>query len=99
MSERTDPPVPEDAAEFPCPKCGAAMVRRVAKRGENAGNEFWGCSAFPKCRSIAQIENPEPEEPSVADETELVCRFSSPPPDPSEGLLKKAVAAMDGVWR
>jgi len=99
MSECADPPVPEDVAEFSCPKCGAAMVRRVAKRGENAGNEFWGCSAFPKCRSIVQIEDPEPEEPSVADGTGLVCRFSSPPPDPPKGLVKKAVAAMDGVWR
>ena len=35
-----------------CPKCDAPMVRRVAKRGKNAGNEFWGCSTFPKCRSI-----------------------------------------------
>lgn len=33
-----------------CPKCGSEMVKRVAKRGPNAGNEFWGCSRFPKCR-------------------------------------------------
>ncbi len=98
-SKRIDPPATEDAAGFPCPKCGSAMVRRVAKRGENAGNEFWGCSAFPKCRSIVQIEEPEPEEPSAAEGTDPVCPFSSPPPDPPKGLLKKAVAAMDGIWR
>jgi hypothetical protein len=34
-----------------CPKCSAPMVRRRAKVGTNAGQEFWGCSAFPKCRS------------------------------------------------
>lgn len=33
-----------------CPRCGSAMVRRVAKKGANAGSEFWGCSAYPQCR-------------------------------------------------
>ena len=32
-----------------CPTCGAAMVRRMARRGPNAGNSFWGCSRFPAC--------------------------------------------------
>ena len=31
-----------------CPKCGSKLVLRVAKKGENAGNQFYGCSAFPK---------------------------------------------------
>ena len=35
-----------------CPSCGAAMVRRVAKRGTNAGNAFWGCSTYPRCRGV-----------------------------------------------
>ena len=33
-----------------CPKCGAPMVRRIAKRGRRAGGQFWGCSRFPGCR-------------------------------------------------
>ena len=33
-----------------CPKCGNALVERIAKRGPNAGNKFLGCSNFPKCR-------------------------------------------------
>lgn len=37
-----------------CPKCSAPMVRRVGKAGVNAVQEFWGCSAFPKCRAIIQ---------------------------------------------
>ncbi|MBL4765845.1 MAG: NERD domain-containing protein [Colwellia sp.] len=36
-----------------CSKCGANMVLRKATKGKNAGNEFWGCSAFPKCRNVA----------------------------------------------
>lgn len=35
-----------------CPKCGGVMVRRVARKGSNAGNEFWGCSKFPACRGV-----------------------------------------------
>jgi restriction system protein len=33
-----------------CPLCGSGMVKRTAKKGANAGNEFWGCSKFPSCR-------------------------------------------------
>jgi len=36
-----------------CPKCGAKMVLRTAKRGENTGNKFWGCSQFPKVRGTS----------------------------------------------
>jgi Predicted endonuclease distantly related to archaeal Holliday junction resolvase and Mrr-like restriction enzymes len=35
-----------------CPKCGGAMVKRVARQGSNAGNEFWGCSQFPACKGV-----------------------------------------------
>jgi restriction system protein len=33
-----------------CPQCGSAMVLRTARKGDNAGKSFWGCSTFPKCR-------------------------------------------------
>lgn len=32
-----------------CPNCGSAMVGRTAKRGANAGSQFWGCSQYPRC--------------------------------------------------
>jgi restriction system protein len=35
-----------------CPKCGSPMARRTARRGENKGESFWGCSQFPACRGI-----------------------------------------------
>lgn len=35
-----------------CPKCGAHLVLRTAKKGINAGNHFYGCSSYPKCRYI-----------------------------------------------
>lgn len=40
-----------------CPKCGAEMIKRVAAKGSNAGNVFYGCSKFPKCRGIINIKN------------------------------------------
>lgn len=38
-----------------CPKCAKDMVKRVASKGANAGNHFWGCSTYPKCRSVIAI--------------------------------------------
>ena len=38
-----------------CPKCGARLVVRTARHGANAGNQFYGCSAFPKCRYTQNI--------------------------------------------
>lgn len=35
-----------------CPKCASGMVKRKARQGVRAGQEFWGCSQFPKCRGI-----------------------------------------------
>ncbi|MCQ2450052.1 MAG: NERD domain-containing protein [Clostridia bacterium] len=33
-----------------CPSCGGHLVQRTAKRGPNAGNQFLGCSNYPKCK-------------------------------------------------
>lgn len=33
-----------------CPQCGAEVILRTAKKGEHAGEQFYGCSRFPKCR-------------------------------------------------
>ena len=37
-----------------CPKCGSEMVLRTAKRGDNQGGKFWGCSKYPECRGITE---------------------------------------------
>ena len=39
-------------AEPSCPQCGSAMVKRVARKGMNAGKSFWGRVEFPRCRGI-----------------------------------------------
>ena len=47
--------VPDSSISPLCPTCASPMIKRVAKGGENAGKEFWGCSNFPKCRAIQMI--------------------------------------------
>lgn len=51
------PPAEMPAANAPpvCPRCGSPMVRRTARQGANAGNQFWGCGSYPKCRGIRAI--------------------------------------------
>jgi DNA topoisomerase-1 len=40
--------------EYFCPSCGSPLVlRRSASRGE-----FWGCSAYPRCR-VALAQGPD----------------------------------------
>lgn len=43
------------AQALDCPLCAKPMVRRTAKRGANAGNEFWGCTGYPACRGTRPI--------------------------------------------
>lgn len=39
-----------------CPECGSTMEVRTAKNGRYAGNDFWGCSQFPQCRGLINID-------------------------------------------
>lgn len=43
--------------ELVCPRCGSKLVLRTAKKGANAGNQFYGCANFPKCRYIKNVED------------------------------------------
>ncbi len=49
---------PKDSEKL-CPKCGAQLVLRTAKKGPNAGNQFWGCPSFPKCRYTESVDGGE----------------------------------------
>ena len=42
-----------------CPKCGATMVKRYAKRGSNQGKAFWSCSKYSEtgCTGSRSILN------------------------------------------
>lgn len=38
-----------------CPKCGSEMIKRLARKGPNAGKYFYGCSKWPNCNGIINI--------------------------------------------
>jgi restriction system protein len=48
-TKKTTPQLP---SHVPCPECGSEMVLRTAQKGPHPGQQFWGCSTFPKCRAI-----------------------------------------------
>ncbi len=39
-----------------CPRCNSTMVLRTAGRGRYEGQQFWGCSTYPKCRAVVGIK-------------------------------------------
>lgn len=66
MTSRTQMPV-EDSAESPkCPECGSPMSLRTAKSGRNAGGQFWGCTQYPHCRGIVNVEDVDSRTAAVA---------------------------------
>lgn len=38
-----------------CPKCGKSLILRTAQRGENRGQQFWGCVGFPGCKFTRKL--------------------------------------------
>ena len=50
-----DFPISEKSRIPVCNKCGSSMVLRKAKKGKNFGNDFWGCTNFPKCRKVINL--------------------------------------------
>jgi four helix bundle suffix protein len=56
----SDPAYPADPTDrtdlIPsCPQCGKPMVLRTAKAGKNAGQQFWGCAAYPECKGVVKL--------------------------------------------
>lgn len=49
-SEEREKKMPLDNSAPPCPECEKPMRKRNSQRGE-----FWGCSAYPKCKGIRTI--------------------------------------------
>jgi ssDNA-binding Zn-finger/Zn-ribbon topoisomerase 1 len=54
-SYRPTPQYTSTSSAPTCPRCNSTMVRRVARRGRNAGGSFWGCSRYPSCKGTRNI--------------------------------------------
>lgn len=39
-----------------CPRCGGKLILRTARKGYNAGKSFYGCSNYPKCKYIKNLD-------------------------------------------
>lgn len=46
---------PSPSSPPACPLCSKPMVKRLARRGANAGSEFWGCTGYPACRGTSSV--------------------------------------------
>lgn len=47
----------EQESGMVCPTCGSPMLLKTARKGPYVGQNFWGCSAYPSCRTIIDIDN------------------------------------------
>ena len=54
LNHRKQESISEDAPV--CPKCGKPMIKRMAKKGVNSGQEFWSCSGYPDCNGTRKME-------------------------------------------
>ncbi len=43
-----------------CPDCGKPMARRTARSGRNSGREFWGCTGYPDCQGVREVNSGGP---------------------------------------
>ena len=45
----------KESLEKLCLQCGSEMSLKQAKKGKYVGNQFWGCTNFPKCRKVVNL--------------------------------------------
>jgi four helix bundle suffix protein len=50
VAARAEPDAPD------CPKCGEPMRLRSARKGPRAGGQFWGCTNYPECDGLRDVE-------------------------------------------
>ena len=53
LSDKNDRTEQEKPA---CPLCQGVMVLRTAKKGSNAGAQFWGCADYPQCKGTLKLD-------------------------------------------
>lgn len=56
MVAETAEAVQKQVETFICPRCGGSLILRVARKGANAGEQFYGCTNYPKCRYVCDVD-------------------------------------------
>jgi very-short-patch-repair endonuclease len=57
VSDSAPVSLPEPITRVPrCERCGGEMRLRTAAQGKHSGEQFWGCTNYPRCRSIVPIQ-------------------------------------------
>ncbi|MXW61617.1 MAG: hypothetical protein F4Y27_04380 [Acidimicrobiaceae bacterium] len=89
-----------------CPRCERPMVLRTARKGAKAGNQFWGCTEFPRCRGTLQIESPvdaagDTDRPAPSEESRASVEgeSNSEPDKMPQGFFAKVAKTVDKVQR
>src|SRR3954453_13882787 len=63
-----------------CPDCGGPMVLRTARKGRNAGGQFWGCSGYPRCKGLRPlVEGGSDNAPTASRGSEAPVVFTARP--------------------
>lgn len=68
---RGRPETPDDSSAPTCPDCGSVMRKRTAHKGKGAGNQFWGCSAYPECKGTLSLGDEEDTRPARGGERSI----------------------------
>src|SRR5580698_827448 len=60
-----------------CPRCGATMILRTAKKGPHRGNQFYGCSKYPLCKGTRDAPKNQTEDTAkAAEESKLASKIT-----------------------
>jgi ATP-dependent DNA helicase RecQ len=81
-----------------CEHCGAPLVLRTARKGRNAGGQFWGCSAWRPGEEHT-VRGLDAAPPSVAQPDATAGIAGQVPVPPSRGSHRVKVAWRDSVRR
>lgn len=55
-TDSSDPTNPTDKTLPACIVCGKPMALRTARKGPQAGSQFWGCSGYPECKGTKKLD-------------------------------------------
>ena len=80
------------AASPPCPICGSATVRRVARQGRRTGSPFWGCGNWPRCNGLVNIYESSDDDGAPQPERDPLPRRAL-----QVGATSRSVAGADGT--